>query len=180
MGRTVVVYRFNAIPQGLSEMVHNYLISEEYTYKLFENEYVYQKGSGWTMGPTFFKLTYLNYEVVIEAWMKSAILPGVYAGEITVEDFLGCAVKGPFAERLARIENMMRQFGGYPASYGNQMPYQQVPYQHTPYQPVQQYSQPPVQYGAGAAQTFQSGVCRRCGAALVPEAKFCVGCGEKI
>ena len=164
MGRTTKDFVFSTpVPQALTDMVHNYLTSEGYKYKMKKNEGVYQKGAGLMMGPTFIKLSVINNCIRLEGWQEMAVLPGVYVGEIEIESFVGVAVKGPLKERFATVEDMIIRFGGAPAVPGmayqpqyQQMPpqyqsqYQQMPpqqYQQMPQQQYpQQYQQAPAQY----------------------------------
>lgn len=204
MGRTVKDFVFNQYPQGLANMVHEYLISEGYKLKERKGEQVYQKGVGLAMGPTFIKLTLINNGARLEGWQMSAILPGVYAGEIDIDSFVGVAVKGPLKERFRTIEEMIMRFGGAPvfpgampgqvnppmqAGYqqpcgyppvqgGYQQPQMQGYYQQPPMPqavPYQPQSQP-IQHRPQQAGKF----CQVCGAAIENGMKFCMSCGNKL
>ena len=179
MGRTVKDFQFMSEPCGLAEQVHAYLISEGCKCKQKNGETVYQKGSGLMMGPTFIKLTVANGGARLEGWQKMAILPGVYAGEIDAESFVGIAVKGPLKARLAYIENLIIQYGGrpvFPGMYQQPVNYQ-VPMQN-PYQPPQS-SQMPLS-GNAQAHSDRAAFCTACGSALTQDSKFCTVCGKKV
>lgn len=160
MGRTVKDFMFMSEPYGLAEQVHAYLISEGCKCKQKKGETVYQKGSGFMMGPTFIKLTVMNGGARLEGWQKMALLPGVYVGEVDTESFVGIAVKGPLKARMRYIENLIMQYGGRPAFPGM--------YQPPVYQPPQ--GVPPQSQRAG-------GFCSGCGSALPQGAAFCSVCG---
>ena len=96
--------------EALFGEIHNYLFSEGYEYINYENEFVFKKGKGLMTGPTFIKVSFSPVSVRIEAWMKFAILPGVYAGELGLTGFVGAAVKGPLKKRVAYIENMIGRY----------------------------------------------------------------------
>lgn len=208
MGRTVREYSLPAPSQELVMEVQNYLSSEGYKPKLEGGEEVYQKGSGLMMGPTFIKFTMNGNIARVEAWMKYAILPGVYGGEIDLDSFVGAAVKGPLKSRMAFIESRIMQHGGVFAGNGfSQIPVQQTyyptqspvqpyqsPVQQAPVQqpapqnyyqpPVQQppVQQPPVQSAPAEEASAEAGptFCSACGAALNADVNFCSACGAKV
>ena len=153
MARTVQVFPIAYFPQALFNDIHAYLLSEGYEYIQYQNENVYKKGKGLAMGPTFFKISYQNNAVYLEAWLKFAALPGVYAGESGLDGLMGAAVKGPLRQRFAYIESMIRQYAGDPA-------------------PGAAYP-PPVQPGP-------SRFCVHCGTPLEPGAAFCTNCGNAV
>lgn len=195
MGRSSCDFILPQPANDLTAMVDAFLVSEGYTLKQLEGERVYQKGAGLAMGPTFIRFLVNGTNVRLEVWMKYAVLPGVYAGEIDNKSFVGSAVKGPLKDRMARIEMMVMQRGGQ--MVGRDMPinpnlfpptYQQVPVQQPMYQqpPVQQYQQPVQQYQPPVqppvqAQPTQNGVvCKDCGTINPPGSSFCQRCGQRI
>lgn len=195
MGRTVKDFVFNQYPQGLTNMVHDYLTSEGYKLKDRKGEQVYQKGVGLAMGPTFIKLTLINNGARLEGWQKSAILPGVYAGEIDIDSFVGVAVKGPLKERFRTIEEMIMRFGGMPVfpgmmlGQGYQQPQGYPPMQGGYQQPQMQggYQQSPMpqavppQSQPVPPRPQQAGkFCQACGTAVESGMKFCMSCGNKV
>lgn len=109
MPRTVKEYPFYGQPEALFNAVHQYLLSEGYEYRVYDNENVFKKGKGLASGPTFIKLSFGPNAVRLEAWLKFAALPGVYAGESDLDGFVGAAVKGPLKKRFAQIEQMILQ-----------------------------------------------------------------------
>lgn len=161
MARTVQVFPMAYFPEALFNDIHAYLLSEGYEYIQYQNENVYKKGKGLAMGPTFFKISYQNNAVWLEAWLKFAALPGVYAGESGLDGLMGAAVKGPLKQRFAYIELMIRQYAGDP-----------VPGPAYPTPDAAAYP-PPVQPGP-------SRFCAHCGAPLEPGSAFCANCGNAV
>ncbi len=161
MPRTIRDYPFNGDPNEIFQSISGYLASEGYTYKVFQGENVFQKGEGWTTGPTFFKITFFPNVIRLEAWMKYAVLPGTYAGEIDLDSFVGIAVKGPLKERYRYIENMI-------LNYGVQPQYQQPQYQQ------------PQQYLNVQSQQSIAVFCTNCGARLEQGQNFCISCGASV
>ena len=154
MARTVKAFPMAYMPDALFNDIYAYLMSEGYEYIQYNNENVFKKGKGLTMGPTFIKVSFQNNAVYLEAWLKFAVLPGVYAGESGLDGLMGVAVKGPLKTRFARIESMIQQY-----AY-NQMcdPPCKAPWEIEP------------------PQRF----CPNCGASLTPGAAFCTNCGNAV
>lgn len=100
--------------QAVFNEVSKYLVSEGYEYREFEGEKVFKKGKGLMTGPTFIRLSCSGDLVRLEAWMKMAILPGVYVGETDLDGFMGAAAKGPLITRVKKIE-------GYLATQGREL-----------------------------------------------------------
>lgn len=55
-------------------------------------------------GSAVFKYEYLGDSVGVQAWIKFAILPGVYAGEMGLKGFWGIAIKKMLQARVNEME----------------------------------------------------------------------------
>lgn len=133
--------------------VYQYLASEGYTYQQVDGKAVFQKGNGWISGPSFVQISYQPFGVRIEAWVKFALLPGVFIGELGVDGMMGVAVKRPLKKRLAQIESTLAYYGGAAM-------------------------QTPIQTPVQAAQPMVARNCSRCGAPIAPNTSFCTQCGQ--
>lgn len=91
-------------PQVSFDKIYQHMITEGFEYLNYEGEQVFKKGKGFWTGPTFIKVQYTENQVRLEAWIKYAILPGVYVGEYGMEGFVGAAAKGPMKKAVAWIE----------------------------------------------------------------------------
>ena len=109
MGRYTNVFNFYGDPGPLMNSIGTYLASEGYTYKVKNNEGVFKKGYGILSGPTFIKIQPFQGQIMVQAWMKYALCPGVYFGEIDLTSPIGFAAKGPLKSRVSYIENMIIQ-----------------------------------------------------------------------
>ncbi len=107
MARYVKEFQMNVAPQTVHATINQYLQSEGYEYINYDGENVFKKGQGVLGNPTFFKLSYIGNMVRLETWMKYAFFPGVYVGELGITGFVGSAVKGPWKNRIANIENIL-------------------------------------------------------------------------
>lgn len=110
MAKHVIEYTLNTDPQRVFDFVDQYLTSEGYRYREYQGENVFQKGRGWLCAPSFFKFTFIDNKMILETWMKYALLPGVYVGEIGLTGPVGAFVKGPWKRRLKEIIMTLQQF----------------------------------------------------------------------
>lgn len=107
--------------------------------------------------PTFIKISFFTGIVRVEAWLKFALLPGVYVGEEGLEGALGFAVKGPLKQRVACVTGIISRYAALPNNS--------------------------VSANTGAQYTNaspQNNFCTNCGAALMQGASFCSRCGTAI
>lgn len=122
MARYVKDYTHYADPQASFEAVQQYLTAEGYEYLVFEGENVFKKGKGLLVAPRFIKVSFFQDVVRIEAWMKYALLPGVYCGEIGLTGFVGSAGRAPLENVVQNLERMFIEAGSVPvqAAYAQQ------------------------------------------------------------
>lgn len=107
MGRYIRDFMIKTDPQPVLAAVFNYLQSEGYEYTELDGEKVYKKGKGLVTGPSIFKIYQYGAAIRLETWMKYAIAPGLYVGELDTTGFVGSAVKGPWKNRIAHIEHLL-------------------------------------------------------------------------
>ncbi|MBE6783286.1 MAG: hypothetical protein E7536_04680 [Ruminococcaceae bacterium] len=134
MDRTVKNIPNFVDPQVIFNSIYNYLIGEGCKYVDYQGEKVFKKGKGFFSGPTFIKVSATGNMFQIEGWMKYALLPGVYVGEINLEGFAGSAVRGPVLNRMNTVEQIIinanlqaQQQGQYTQQSYAQQPYTQMP-----------------------------------------------------
>lgn len=70
---------------------------------------VWKKGSGFFTAPQYIQMYFQNGVVHLEAWLKFAILPGVYAGEMGLTGFWGFAVKQQLKGRVDMLLYLLQQ-----------------------------------------------------------------------
>lgn len=107
MARYIRDFHTSVDIQTIHAQISQYLQSEGYEYIEYDGENVFKKGQGFWCGPTFFKFSYYNDVVRMETWMKYAFFPGVYVGELDLDGFVACLVKGPWKARVANLERML-------------------------------------------------------------------------
>ena len=116
-------------PNSSFAAIYQYLTQEGFVYEAYKGEQVFRKGSGWVSCPTFIKVSYAPNMVRLEAWIKYAILPGVYAGEMGMEGFVGSLAKGTMRRCTAWVE---QRLGGGVQPMAVPQPQQGYGYQAAP------------------------------------------------
>ncbi len=187
-------FPFPSSPDALLNAIGQYLSMEGYELTQYEQETVFKKGYGIMTGPTYIKVSYQPNYITVEAWMKYALLPGVYVGEIGLTGFVGAAVKGPLKRRIAQIESMIVQAAGNgsyaaPQPFGAQAPNPSAA-AATAAQPSaagQAGFVPPVQglptpasSTEAETQVLMDSVCPACGATVAAGSAYCTNCGQKL
>lgn len=119
-GKTVIredgiVARFIAeMPTGKPDdmvrfIAEDYLSKEGFKQKLYKGEAVWKKGNGLLTAPQFIKISSLQGHVHLEAWIKQAILPGVYVGEMGLDGAYGFAIKKVLKDRVDALARLLYQ-----------------------------------------------------------------------
>lgn len=122
------------------EQIRAALVDLKFEETVYENENVFKKGNGWVSGPNFIKVTPTPAGIQVEGWLKFALLPGVFLGEVDLKSFVGAAAKSGIKNGLARIAAILVSQGSYQImNYGvaPQIPYQ-APNAQPAYNPYQQ------------------------------------------
>ena len=204
MSRYIKEYKISGSAESLRNFASQFFISNGFVYKEYHGEQVYQKGSGLMVGPKFVRVDINESVIHFEAWVKFAVLPGVYSGEMDLEGTAGIATKKPLKTIMTNFENQLLQMGCTPVS-NPQMQYAQPakPAQSQNTKPVQQQVQRPAQsqytqsaqpqrqstysqnqaggYAYSANNNAQAAVfCSNCGNRLAPNSIFCSKCGKKV
>ncbi len=160
-------FKFNhPIHEQLFADIHRYILSEGYEYLNYEGENLYKKGKGLASGPTFLKIMTDQNRIVIEAWVKFAVLPGVYAGEMGIDGAIGAIPKSVLGGRVRYIETMIINNGG--VAIGATAP--------VPNPNASSANEQPQQTQQSRDHIF----CTKCGNKMQITASFCTKCGNKL
>lgn len=100
-------YPLREEPQANFDRIYRYLLSQGFKYMQFQGEQVFRRGNGWLTAPTFVKVVYTADTVRVEAWIKLALLPGIFVGEYGLEGKLGFAAKGPMKRAVAWLDQLL-------------------------------------------------------------------------
>lgn len=90
----------------ISKIVNDFMVKEGFLAWPKEKN-TWKKGFGIMTGPQLIKVEATDGKAHIEAWIKMAILPGVYAGEMGVTGFFGFALKNALRNKLVRLEKLI-------------------------------------------------------------------------
>ncbi len=109
MARFVTEFTINQPKEFVDFILKDFCAKEGFEYTQFKGENVWKKGIGMMTAPQFIKVEYQNGKVHLEAWMKYAILPGVYCGEMGLTGFWGFAVKQMLKSRVDALIALLQQ-----------------------------------------------------------------------
>jgi hypothetical protein len=90
-------------------IVKDFCAKEGFNFKSYKGEDVWQKGVGALTAPQFLKIGYAGGYLHLEAWIKNAILPGVYVGEMDLSGGYGFAVKKQLKKRVDALIGLLTQ-----------------------------------------------------------------------
>ena len=92
-------------PQQVQNYFESYLKSEGFEPYNNNGEICWKKGMGLLTAPQYLKLTPYdnNGTYVLEAWLKFALLPGVYVGEMGITGFVACVPKSLLKTRVDAV-----------------------------------------------------------------------------
>jgi len=107
MARYSNEFATNYTPEQIYTIVNNFCDSEGFSPYNYKGEMLYKKGSGWVAAPQYIKVTNAGSNVRVEAFIKYALLPGVYIGEMGLTGFFGWAMKAALGARVSRLENAL-------------------------------------------------------------------------
>ncbi len=110
MSRSVLYVPTPYTQQQAEDILIKYLSSEGFEIISFEGQTVWKKGYGFFQAPQFVRCTYQNNTVCLEAWIKFAILPGVYLGEMNLKGFFGAVPKGLLKSRVEALIGLMSNY----------------------------------------------------------------------
>jgi hypothetical protein len=134
-----------------------------------KGEPCWKKGHGILTAPQIIKTTVCGGIITVEAWIRFAILPGVYCGEMGLTGFWGFAIKDALKSKVQALESMLGFVPGVTPVFAPGTA------------PDQGYAPAPNQGCAPAPNQNTDGtVCPNCGAVSGPSDNFCQACGTAV
>lgn len=109
MARTITEFQSTRPDEQVRQIVMDYLGKEGFKYTTSKGEPVWKKGTGMLAAPQFMKVECRNGRVRIEAWLKYALLPGVYVGEMGLKGIFGVAIKKTLQNRVNTLTAILTQ-----------------------------------------------------------------------
>ena len=103
MSRSITRFTSPFAPNAVFNAFGQYMQSEGFEFIQQNGEQLWKKGVGLLTAPQYAKLSVANDgSYVLEAWLKLAILPGVYVGEMGTKGFFGAFPKQMLKARVDR------------------------------------------------------------------------------
>lgn len=99
---TLTLEQVNAIFYSFAQIEHFELVS-------YQGQNVFKKGMGILTGPQYVSFSHFGNRLRIEAWLKFALLPGLYLGEMGLDGFVGIVPKTQLKERVNRLLFSLQQ-----------------------------------------------------------------------
>jgi hypothetical protein len=93
-------------PEELHHFIANYLTAQGFR-QINPHLNIWQKGMGLMLGPQFVRYESHPGQLVLEAWIKFALLPGVYFGEMGIDGMFAFIPKKLLKTRVVEIERMV-------------------------------------------------------------------------
>ncbi|MBQ7131301.1 MAG: hypothetical protein IJO29_01905 [Oscillospiraceae bacterium] len=110
MARYIKTIPTNLSFEEFNSIVSGYLTSEGFKQKTLKNENVWQKGAGWLTAPQYVTAVYNGNSITLTAFIKYAIIPGVwYCGESDLSGFVGCVPKQALEAKVTTLERNLQQ-----------------------------------------------------------------------
>ena len=94
MSRTIIKFTSPFNSNAVFDAFGKFMYRENFEFVQKNGEQYWKKGVGLLTAPQFLKLSVNNDgSYLLEAWIKFAILPGVYVGEMGTKGFVGALPK---------------------------------------------------------------------------------------
>ena len=103
-GRYRKVIKTHCPAREYEAQVSRYLQAEGFSIVTYKGELFWKKGKGILAGPQYISVEYQEYTIMLEAFIKYAVLPGVYAGEFGTTGIIGALPKIALRNRIQAIE----------------------------------------------------------------------------
>lgn len=117
MGKRYVVDFNTGKPDDFIRFVsEDFLKKEGFVLTTVKGEIVWKKGVGVLSAPQIIKLQYSDGMVHLEAWIKYAVLPGVYCGEMGLDGAMGFAVKAALRNKVNALTALLYQPADIPGT----------------------------------------------------------------
>lgn len=108
-GRTVIQEVLNQPEDFVTFIMNDFFQKSNFVRKEKHGESFYQCGNGMLAAPKFMKYSYVNGVFHLEAWLKTAWLPGVYGSDMDLEGFTGAALKADMKRDINALLQLLHQ-----------------------------------------------------------------------
>ncbi len=101
--------RLNKPEEFVTFIMNDYLTKNGFVQKQVKGESVWQEGVGMLTMPKFLKYSYENGVLHLEAWIKTAWLPGLYGKDQTLEGIVAALPKQTYKKEIQTIIDILYQ-----------------------------------------------------------------------
>jgi len=105
---------FNGNVQVLIQSIANYMASEGFGTINYKGQTIWKKGFGVLQAPQYVAVYFEQNAIRVEAFIKFALFPGVYIGEMGTTGFFGFVPKSILAQRITAVENYIKSISESP------------------------------------------------------------------
>jgi len=114
----------------VASAVGEYMTNEGFKLVDYRGQQVWKKGVGLLTAPQYLVISFFQDEVIVEAFLRFALFPGVYVGEMGIDGFFGAVPKSLLKTRVQAVEAYLVSI---------------IQYQQNAYAAAAQQQSPPVQ-----------------------------------
>ncbi|MDR1564728.1 MAG: hypothetical protein LBS74_07205 [Oscillospiraceae bacterium] len=111
MSRYIIDIPTNLTQEQAFQLVGTYLSSQGFNYTERKGERVWQNGEGWLVAPQFIRVDYQGGFIRLQAWIATALLPGVFVGEHGLTGFWGWGMKLALKNKVEGLIYQLAQAG---------------------------------------------------------------------
>lgn len=123
MGRYVAEYTIGQPDEFIRLVSEDYFQKEGFKLVPYKGEMLWKKGRGVLTAPQYIKLAYGQGIVHVEAFIRWTILPGVYVGEMALDNgFVGAIPKSMLMDKVNTLLRLLSQPMPAAAPAGGPMP----------------------------------------------------------
>ena len=104
MARYVNVIASPVDPNAFTQPISDFMVKEGFNLVNYKGTMLWKKGHGIMTAPQYLGIFYGPDFVRVEAFIRYALLPGVYVGEMGITGTFGAFPKSMLKKRVAQIE----------------------------------------------------------------------------
>lgn len=116
MSRYVNRIQTPADPNALTQPITDFMKGQGFSLYNYKGDVLWKKGMGLLLGPQYVLILYGPDYIEIQAFVKMALLPGVYVGEMGLDGMFGVIPKQQLRGRVASLEQYVYSLWNHPAS----------------------------------------------------------------
>lgn len=108
MSRYINEFTTTKTPDEVGRIIMDFMNVNGFKAYNYKNEQCFKKGMGILTGPQFLKVLMKENIIHIEGWIKLALLPGVYLGEMGTKGFYGIIPKKMLQLNIDILERVLK------------------------------------------------------------------------